>query len=245
MTDDTRAAAGAEPLRPSPGGGVGSRRPGPPLAVTGRLALLRRHLRLHQPVRAPGPAGPDRRRGAHRGAEPRVRQHARAGLRTRRRPAQVRRRRPSPHVPRSGPSGPSLQRGSGDAQRTEGGGGRADVGRPRPAAHVRRHPQRRGPPLLRRAVPPRARHHRTGGQPDRTDGARGRAGRDRRERRHPGRPAGRRRRSTGWAGLAAPLAPPEGSADGSRPVPPGGSRVDRRLRAGSTAPLPVGRRRGA
>ena len=111
-----------------------------------------------------------------------------AGLRARRRPAEVRGRRAPAAVRQPGPRRAGRQRRGRPADCAARGRGGPDVGRSGGVAHVRRHPQRDDPPVPGRAEPPRAAHRRAGGDGDDRDGARRRAGPDRRQPEPPGRP---------------------------------------------------------
>ena len=108
-----------------------------------------------------------------------------AGLRARRRPAEVRGRRAPAAVREPGPRRAGRQRRGRPADCAARGRGGPDVGRSGGVAHVRRHPQRDGPPVPGRAEPPRAADRGPRGHGDDADGARRRAGPDRRQPEHP------------------------------------------------------------
>ena len=77
---------------------------------------LRRHLRVHEDVRATRPQGQGGRRGGLGGAGRRLRQDAGGRLRERRRPHQVRRRRAAAAVHGGGPPGEGRAGGGGHAR---------------------------------------------------------------------------------------------------------------------------------
>ena len=222
--------------------------------------MLRRHLGLHPTVGAAGPERAHRCGGADRAAQPGLREDARARLRARRRPAEVRGRRPPAPVRQPGPRRAGRQRRRRAAGRAAGGRGRPHVGRPGGVAHVRRHPQRDGPPVPGRAEPPRAADRRPRRHGDDPDGARRRSGPDRRQRVHPGGLAGARRGRALRAWVRPPLAAAQGpvarprprsprAAGGDRPLPPAGAaQPPARAVEGARAPcrddrLPALRRR--
>ena len=225
--DATRLGA----VRAAGAGGVGPRRTRSQLAPARRNPVPGRHLRLHDPCRAAGSAGPRGRRGADERPQRRLRRRSRPGLPARRRLAQVRRRCAPPALHRTGPRPAGLQRRGRGPRCRPSLLGNGDVRGAPVAGRVDGAPQRIDRSDPRRRAAQRATRRGAGCVDHRGHGEDCRHWNDRRQRGDASSPSARRGGSDRSQRWCAPLAATPGRGPGAGAPTPSVCRGDEQVRS--------------